>query len=106
MALTWRGRVSFVLTETGALKKIKLPGGVLEGPGRDAQAGEDGGFDANVAITTGELRQLVPELIEALGGLLVRDAAPASTSAPAPAAAAPLGAAADTSTAPWDEVPA
>ena len=106
LALTWRGRVSFVLTETGALKKIKLPGGVLEGPGRDAQAGEDGGFDANVAITTGELRQLVPELIEALGGLLVRDAAPASTSAPAPAAAAPLGAAADTSTAPWDEVPA
>jgi len=105
LALTWRGRVSFVLTDTGALKKIKLLDGVLEGPGRDSQAGpgDEGGFDANVAITTGELRQLVPDLIEALGGLLVGGAA--TVAAPSPT----LPAAADTpdaSTAPWDEVPA
>lgn len=112
LALTWRGRVSFVLTETGALKKIKLLDGVLEGPGRDAQAGEEGGFDADVVITTGELRQLVPDLIEALGGLLVRDAAaavaPVAPVAPdSPDAPATLPAAgADRSTAPWDEVAA
>ena len=102
LALTWRGRVSFVLTETGALKKIKLLDGVLEGPGRDANAGDEGGFDANVAISTGELRQLLPDLIDALGGLQPRDAAAAA------AAAAPMPAAvpATTSTAPWDEVPA
>ena len=98
LALTWRGRVSFVLTETGALKKIKLLDGVLEGPGRDANAGDEGGFDANVAISTGELRQLLPDLIDALGGLQPRDAAAA---APMPAAVP-----ATTSTAPWDEVPA
>ena len=100
LALTWRGRVSFVLTETGALKKIKLLDGVLEGPGRDANAGDEGGFDANVAISTGELRQLLPDLIDALGGLQPRDAA-AAAAAPMPAAVP-----ATTSTAPWDEVPA
>ena len=106
LALTWRGRVSFVLTETGALKKIKLLDGVLEGPGRDAQAGtsDNGGFDADVAITTGELRQLLPDLIDALGGLRPLDATAAATAT----AAAPMPAAvpATTSTAPWDEVPA
>jgi recombination associated protein RdgC len=103
LALTWRGRVSFVLTETGALKKIKLLDGVLEGPGRDAQAGEDGGFDANVAITTGELRQLLPELIEALGGLQAHGAVTAAAAA-APAPLPTSGA--HNSTAPWDEVAA
>ena len=107
LALTWRGRVSFVLTEIGALKKIKLLDGVLEGPGRDAQSGDDSGFDADVAIATGELRQLLPELIEALGGLQVRDAA--MTAAMTAAASAPAespAAAAKPSTAPWDEVAA
>ncbi len=103
LALTWRGRVSFTLTETGALKKVKLLDGVLEGPGRDAKAGEDGGFDANVAITTGELRQLVPDLIEALGGLQVPGAVTAAAAA-SPAALPVAGA--DSSTAPWDEVAA
>ena len=30
--------------------------------------GKDDGFDADVAIATGELRKLLPELLEALGG--------------------------------------
>ncbi len=73
LAMTWNGRVSFVLTDTLAIKKIKLLDVVLEQGG---QADADGGFDADVAITTGELRGLLPDLIEALGGPLEKSATP------------------------------
>jgi recombination associated protein RdgC len=74
LAMTWGGRVSFVLTEALTLKKIQILDVVLEGAGIDtANSGQggadDSGFDANVAIATGELRQLLPALLEALGGL-------------------------------------
>jgi recombination associated protein RdgC len=98
LALTWNARVSFVLTEALALKKVKLLDLALEGAGAATTDGEDGGFDADVAITTGELQQLLPDLVEALGGLLQRVGAP-------PPVPAVTGEAADT-TAPWDPVPA
>lgn len=63
LAMTWDNRVSFVLTEAMTLKKIKLLDVVLEGP-----AAQDAGFDTDVAIATGELRQLIPDLINALDG--------------------------------------
>lgn len=65
LAMTWQGRVSFVLTEAMTLKKIKLLDGVLEqaGPGKD-----DNSFDADMAITTAELGGLIPDLLDALGG--------------------------------------
>ena len=67
LALTWNGRVSFVLTEQSALKKIKLLDVVLEGQ----NTGDgDNGFDADVAIMTGELGPLIADLVEALGGWL------------------------------------
>jgi recombination associated protein RdgC len=94
LAMTWNSRVSFVLTETLALKKIKLLDVVLEGNG--PADGADGGFDADVAITTGELQQLLPDLIAALGGTLAQKAA-LSQATGAPVAAG---------TAPWDEVAA
>lgn len=72
LALTWNSRVSFVLTDALVLKKIKLLDVVLEGSG---QGDADGGFDADVAITTGELRGLLPDLIDALGGPLEQPAA-------------------------------
>ena len=72
LALTWNSRVSFVLTDALVLKKIKLLDVVLEGSG---QGDADGGFDADVAITTGELRGLLPDLIDALGGPLEQRAA-------------------------------
>jgi recombination associated protein RdgC len=72
LALTWSGRVSFVLTEGLALKKIKLLDVVLEGASQQSTQ-DDNGFDTDVAITTGELRQLIPDLIDALGGLLDRN---------------------------------
>jgi recombination associated protein RdgC len=72
LAMTWQGRVSFMLTEAMALKKIKLLDVAIEGDAAPAKAA-DSGFDTDVAITTGELRRLIPELIEALGGMLSRD---------------------------------
>jgi recombination associated protein RdgC len=101
LALTWASRVSFVLTEALTLKKIQLLDVVLEGAGVDAaNSGQnDAGFDADVAIATGELRQLLPALIDALGGLHQQQ--PAAAAAPAVAADA-----ADPSSAPWDPVPA
>ncbi len=66
LALTWNGRVSFVLTDALALKKIKLLDVVLEG--RPAAEQEDDGFDADVALMTGELQGLLADLVAALGG--------------------------------------
>lgn len=66
LAMTWNERVSFVLSDAGQLRKLKLLDVVMEGvdkPGRD----EDG-FDTDAAIFTGELSALLPDLIEALGG--------------------------------------
>ncbi len=64
LALTWQGRVSLLLTETMQIRKIAFLEGVFEG-GKPAK---DEAFDADAAIATGELGQLIPELIEALGG--------------------------------------
>ena len=72
LAMTWNGRVSFVLAETLALKKIKLLDVVLEGSGPADK--DDDGFDADVAITTGEFRGLLPDLVAALGGPLAQEA--------------------------------
>jgi len=64
LALTWDSRVSFVLTEGLQLKKLAFLEVVFEG----SSAGKDDGFDADTAIATGELRKLLPDLLEALGG--------------------------------------
>ncbi|WP_280191159.1 recombination-associated protein RdgC [Delftia sp. PS-11] len=63
LAMTWDDRVSFVLTEGLQLRKVAMLDAVTDGKSQD-----DGGFDADVAIATGELRKLIPDLIEALGG--------------------------------------
>lgn len=65
LALTWRGRVSFVLTDALQIKKITFLDGVYEGQRVKAPVDE---FDADAAIATGELSQLIPELISAMGG--------------------------------------
>jgi recombination associated protein RdgC len=69
LALTWADRVSFVLHESMSLKKIKLLDGVLETLGD-----EERNFDADVALFTGELSRLIPDLLDALGGEQMRDA--------------------------------
>ena len=67
LALTWDSRVSFVLTEGLQLKKLTFLEVVFEG----TSTGKDNGFDADAAIATGELRKLLPDLLEALGGEVV-----------------------------------
>lgn len=64
VAMSWEGRIGFVLTESLQLKKINFLEGVFDGrPGE----GENG-FDADVALATGELQKLLPDLVAALGG--------------------------------------
>ncbi len=63
LALTWDGRVSLLLTESLQIKKLTFLEAVFDGQSKD-----DGGFDADVAIATGELSKLIPDLITALGG--------------------------------------
>lgn len=64
LAMTWGGRVSFLLTDTLQIKKIAFLEGVFDGTSQEKEAG----FDADTAIATGELRQLIPDLLAALGG--------------------------------------
>ncbi|MPM26954.1 Recombination-associated protein RdgC [bioreactor metagenome] len=63
LAMSWDDRVSFVLTESLQIKKVSFLDTVFEGQKQD-----DAGFDADVAIATGELTKLLPDLVEALGG--------------------------------------
>lgn len=65
LAMSYSGKVSFVLTEGLVLKKVAL----LDAVPDDSLDG----FDADVALVTGELSLLVPALLEALGGESVPD---------------------------------
>ena len=75
--------MSFVLSETGQIKKIDFLDVVFENQRADSR---DDAFDGNAAIATGELAQLIPDLIDALGGEMTLGDAQA---VPGAAAAAP-----------------
>lgn len=64
LALSWEGRIGFTLTESLQLKKLAFLDGVFD----DRPGGEEAGFDTDVMLATGELSQLLPALIAALGG--------------------------------------
>ena len=66
LAMTWDDRVSFVLTETAQVRKLKLLDVVMDGVQKGGK--DDDGFDTDAAILTGELSALIPDLLEALGG--------------------------------------
>ena len=82
LAMTWEDRVSFELSETMQLRKIVF----LEGTDDAKDGKKEDNFDADVAIATGELGELMPALLDALGGEAAFTAAVAE---PAPAAAVP-----------------
>ncbi len=67
LALTWNDRISFVLTESLALKRI-APLDVLKENTDSVAAGADERFDADMQLMTGELSQMLAALVEALGG--------------------------------------
>jgi recombination associated protein RdgC len=66
--MTWNDHVSFVLTEALQLKKVAVLDVVFEAASALASDGKDDNFDGDVAIATGELQKLIPDLLEALGG--------------------------------------
>ncbi len=67
LGLVWRQRIRFVLTDRLELKRLQFLD-VLEE--QASQAGDDAPalFDATATLMLGELRQLVADLIAALGG--------------------------------------
>lgn len=65
LAMTWNDRVSFVLGDMLQVGKIKMLDVVL-----DSVQEDDDIFDSSVAIATGELSALIPDLLDALGGEL------------------------------------
>lgn len=81
LALTWSDRVSFVLSESAQLRKLKLLDVVMDGVQQGGK--DDDGFDTDVAILTGELTGLLPDLLDALGGEMEDGpAAPAAVAEP------------------------
>ncbi|WP_338768289.1 recombination-associated protein RdgC [Massilia sp. METH4] len=66
LAMTWESKISFVLTEALAIKSIK-PLDVLKE--NDAVTrNDDERFDGDFMLMTGELSQLLKDVVEALGG--------------------------------------
>lgn len=66
LALTWNDRVSFVLSDTLCLKRIK-PLDVLDEE-KDKGMNEDERFDADFTLMCGELAKLLDDLVYALDG--------------------------------------
>ena len=103
LALTWQGRVSFVLTDNLQIKKVTFVEGVFE-DGASSADGKDDRFDADAAIATGEIRQLITDLLEVLGGEMVIGAAAsvsAGSATASNAATAPARAATEADNAPF-----
>lgn len=65
LGMDWQGRVSFVLTEGMQLRKVAFLDVLFEG--QDSSQHDDS-FDADIAISTGELSGLIDHLVRALGG--------------------------------------
>lgn len=68
LAMSWDGRVSFVLTDNLTFKKVQFLDGVMDG----GEAGEDR-FDSDVALTTGLIGPMLGDVIYALGGELTTE---------------------------------
>ncbi|MBD8531517.1 MULTISPECIES: recombination-associated protein RdgC [unclassified Massilia] len=66
LAMTWEGRISFVLTESLAIKGIKALDVLKEGA--HAAANDLERFDNDFVLMTGELAKMLADLVEALGG--------------------------------------
>lgn len=63
LAMSWDGRMSFVLTEHLQFKKVQFLDGVM-----DVSDEHEDRFDADVALATGQIGPMLDDLIYALGG--------------------------------------
>jgi len=77
LAMTWRDKISFVLTANMTIKRI-VPLDVLKEDIDITSRSDDERFDGNVMLMTGELAQLFDDLTSALGGRLLADEAGAA----------------------------
>ncbi|MBY0573129.1 MAG: recombination-associated protein RdgC [Undibacterium sp.] len=69
LALTWDDKVSFVLTENLAIKRIK-PLDILDEDKDTRTADENERFDADFVLMTAELAKMIDDIVYALGGEL------------------------------------
>jgi recombination associated protein RdgC len=67
LAMTWADRVSFVLTESLAIKRV-APLDVIKENGDSMAQNDDERFDSDFTMMTGELGRLIADMVEALGG--------------------------------------
>lgn len=67
LAMTWNDRVSFVLTESLAIKRV-APLDVIKEQADGTLHDEDERFDADFTLMAGELAAMLGDLTEALGG--------------------------------------
>ncbi|QET00597.1 MULTISPECIES: recombination-associated protein RdgC [Cupriavidus] len=67
LAMTWNDRVSFVMTESLAIKRV-APLDVIKEQNDATARDEDERFDADFALMAGELAQLLGDITDALGG--------------------------------------
>jgi recombination associated protein RdgC len=66
LAMTWADRVSFVLTESLAIKRVAALDVLKEQA--DAGSADDERFDSDFVLMTGELSKLIADLVAVLGG--------------------------------------
>ncbi len=67
LALTWADRISFVLTESLAIKRVTALDVIQENSDSKMQNDEER-FDSDFALMTGELNRMLSDLVAAMGG--------------------------------------
>jgi len=89
LAMTWNGRVSFVLTDTLAIRRVRPLDVLQEAAGSAESSDALERFETDFTLMTGELSALLADMVEALGGATAAPAAaaPANDAAPLPKAA-------------------
>jgi recombination associated protein RdgC len=77
LGLTWKDRISFVLTEKLQVKRLEFLSISKEKAEGEAEIGAEEQFDMDFALMSGEVAQLLADLAEALGGRAAPQAAAA-----------------------------
>ena len=72
LAMTFDDRISFVMTDRGALKRIDFLDVIRDQVAVDEHEDAQALFDAEFALMTGELLRLLPAIVAAMGGELAR----------------------------------
>ncbi|GAA4410735.1 recombination-associated protein RdgC [Quisquiliibacterium transsilvanicum] len=68
LALTWAGRISFLLTDRLEIRRVRPLDVLKEGAGDAGDSGAEERFDSDMMLMTGELAKLLDDLVDALGG--------------------------------------